>query len=92
MVALAVAVGSIGNDPLNVLPWALLILTFDFVTGCLLMAGSLQGVGSSQPRVHRVQALTVTLVGAGIATPTVSDQTTYNWSPRESKRPMSSLA
>ena len=67
MVALAVAVGSIGNDPLNVLPWALLILTFDFVTGCLLMAGSLQGVGSSQPRVHRVQALAVTLVGAGIA-------------------------
>jgi len=67
VVAAAIAVGSIGHDVLRVLPWALLIVILDLVTGRLLMAGSLQGVGSSQPMTRRIQALTVTLLGAGIA-------------------------
>ena len=61
IVAVAVAVGSIGRDVFSVLPWALLILTLDVV------AGSLLGVGAGQGRTRSIQALIVTLVGAGIA-------------------------
>jgi signal transduction histidine kinase len=61
IVAVVIAEGSISHNVLSILPWALLILTLDLVTGSLL------GVGAGQRRTRRIQALIVTLVGAGIA-------------------------
>ena len=61
VVAIAIAVGSIGHNVLNVLPWALVILTLD------LAAGSLLGFGPCQSRTRRNQALIVTLLGAAVA-------------------------
>src|SRR5450631_1093153 len=61
VVAVAIAVGSIGHNVLSVLPWALLILTLD------LAAGSLLGFGPCQSRARRNQALIVTLLGAAVA-------------------------
>ena len=58
IVAMAIAVGSIGHDVLRILPWALLILILD------LVAGSLLGFGPGQSRTRRNQALIVTLLGA----------------------------
>jgi len=58
IVAMAIAVGSIGHDVLGVLPWALLILILD------LVAGSLLGFGPGQSRTRRDQAMIVTLLGA----------------------------
>jgi len=72
IVAVAIAVGSIGHDVLSVLPWALLILILDLVAGDLLVSanltggGNLRGGGNSTFRTRRFQALTLTLVGAGI--------------------------
>jgi signal transduction histidine kinase len=61
IVAVVLAVGSIGHNVLSILPWALLILTLD------LVAGSLLGIDAGQRRTRHIQALIVTLVGAGIA-------------------------
>jgi len=61
IVAVAIAVGSIGHDVLNVLTWGLLILTLD------LGAGSLFGFGPGQSMTRRNQALIVTLIGACVA-------------------------
>ena len=58
IVAMAIAVGSIGHDVLRILPWALLILILD------LVAGSLLGFGPGQSRTRRNQAMIVTLLGA----------------------------
>jgi len=70
IVALAIAVGSIGQDVLTVLPWALLILTLD------LVAGSVLTVGFGQSNARRSQALILTVLGAGIAGAAIaSDQT-----------------
>jgi signal transduction histidine kinase len=59
--AVALAVGSIGHGALDVLPWALLILALD------LMGGSFLGASTGPSKTRRGQALTVTLLGAGIA-------------------------
>ena len=61
IVAIAIAFGSIGQDVLTILPWALLILTLD------LVAGSVLSVGFGQPRTRHSQALILTILGAGIA-------------------------
>src|SRR5664280_386801 len=61
VVAMAIAVASIGHGLLGVLPWALLILILD------LAAGSLLGFGPCQSSTRRNQALIVTLVGAAVA-------------------------
>jgi signal transduction histidine kinase len=61
IVAVVIVVGSSSHVALSVLPWALLILALD------LVAASLMEVGTDQPKNRRVWALTVTLVGAGIA-------------------------
>jgi signal transduction histidine kinase len=61
IVAVVIAVGSIGHNVLGILPWALMILTLD------LVAASLLGFGAGHRRTRRNQALTVTLLGAGIA-------------------------
>jgi len=66
-VVVAIAVGSIGHDVRRVLPWALLILILDLVAGNLLVTGNLARDGSSKSRIRRIQALAVTLVGAGVA-------------------------
>jgi signal transduction histidine kinase len=60
VVGVVIAVGSIGHDVLSILPWALLILTLDLVAAILLKVGA-------QSRIRHIQALIVTLVGAGIA-------------------------
>jgi signal transduction histidine kinase len=61
IVALAIGVGSIGQDVLTILPWALLILTLD------LVAGSVLTVGFGQQNARRSQAFALTLLGAGFA-------------------------
>jgi len=67
VIAVVIAVGSIGHDLFSVLPWAvlpwalLLILTLD------LVAGSLLGSGTGEPGTRRIQALLVTLLEVGIA-------------------------
>ena len=61
IVAVAVAIGSIGQDVLTVLPWALLILTLD------LVAGSVLAVGFGQSKARHSQAFILTVLGAGIA-------------------------
>jgi len=61
IVGIAIAFGSMGEDVLTVLPWALLILTLD------LVAGSVLKVGFGQPNARRSQALILTMFGAGIA-------------------------
>jgi len=61
IVAMAIAVGSIGHDLLRVLPWALMILILD------LVASNLLGFGPGQSTTRLSQALIVTLVGAAVA-------------------------
>jgi len=61
IVAVALAVGSIGHGVLSLLPWALLVLTLDIV------AGSLVAGGGRRSRTRHSQAFVVTLLGAGIA-------------------------
>jgi signal transduction histidine kinase len=61
IVAVAIVLGSIGQNVLTILPWALLILTLD------LVAGSVLTVGFAQSKARRSQALILTVLGAGIA-------------------------
>ena len=61
IVAVAIVFGSIGQNVLTILPWALLILTLD------LVAGSVLTVGFAQSKARRSQALILTVLGAGIA-------------------------
>jgi len=61
IVAVAIVIGSIGQDVLTVLPWALLILSLD------LVAGSVLTVGFGQSTARRSQAFILTVLGAGIA-------------------------
>ena len=70
IVALAIGFGSIDQDVLKVLPWALLILTLD------LVAGSVLTVGFGQPKARRSQALILTVCGAGIAGAAVASNPT----------------
>jgi len=58
VVALAIVVGSKGQDVLSVLPWMVLILVLD------LLAGHFLGFGPSASRTHRNQAMLMTLLGA----------------------------
>ena len=61
IIAVAIAVGSIGHGLLDVLPWALVILVLD------LIASNLLGFGPGQSAIRRNQALAVTLLGAVVA-------------------------
>ena len=61
IIAVAIAVGSIGHGLLDVLPWALVILVLD------LIASNLLGFGPGQSTIRRNQALGVTLLGAVVA-------------------------
>jgi len=61
IIAVAIAVGSIGHDLVGILPWALLILTLD------LVASGLLGPDPGQSEMRRNQALAVTLLGAVVA-------------------------
>jgi signal transduction histidine kinase len=61
VIAMAIAVGSIGHGLVGVLPWAPLILILD------LVAGSLLGFCPGQSSTRRNQALVMTLLGAVIA-------------------------
>ena len=61
IIAVAIAVGSIGHGLLDVLPWALVILVLD------LIASNLLGFGPGQSTIRRNQALAVTLLGAVVA-------------------------
>jgi len=81
IVAVAIAVGSIGHgvfsgsDVLNVLLWALLILVLDLVAGILL------GFGPAQSKTRRNQALMVTLLGAAVAGAAIAISQTAPLSP-----------
>lgn len=59
--AVAIAVGSIGQDVFQALPWALLVLILD------LVAGSLLAVRSGRFQAGIDLALVATALGAGIA-------------------------
>jgi signal transduction histidine kinase len=81
IVAMAIAVGSIGHDlrgtqgALIVLVWVLLILVLD------LVAGSLLGSSPGQSITRRNQALMVTLVGAVVAGAAIATGPTTALSP-----------
>jgi signal transduction histidine kinase len=61
IVAVVIALGSVRHNVLSILPWALLILTLD------LVAANLLGFAAGHRTTRRIQALIVTLLGAGIA-------------------------
>jgi signal transduction histidine kinase len=60
IVAVAIAVGSIGHSLLDIMPWGLLILTLDLAAGVL-------GFNADRSVARRDHALAVTLLGALVA-------------------------